>query len=349
MVGENVNFDVWGYMSSNVHKRITVTQVAKYAGVSRTAVYSVLSGKKTTTGVSEATRQKISHVLDQLGYIPNQTARSLVSGQSNAIGVLLSDSDTPLLRHLVYELGIIAAANGKMLTSSTSNCDPMIEKKCLEQFFSRGMDGVIIARTSPDVNNDILKKFIGHGIPVVILGALDNNISGARVVAFDEPREMELIAEFLNSRSLHRISYLGFSNNLSHFSQDRCRYLHDAVTRYADLQLINEKFIHNYDECREFAHKLVVAPVSSRPAVVVCYNDQLADLLINNLQICGMQVPQDISVIGIDGIPSEFHAKKITSVLLPPRAMAQAIYQSLWEDTGDVLIKPQFVVGKTTR
>ena len=72
-------------------KRITVSMVAERAGVSRGVVYAVLNPeKKTNIGVGEEKREAVRRVLDELGYIPDMSARALASGRTSRIGILMS-------------------------------------------------------------------------------------------------------------------------------------------------------------------------------------------------------------------------------------------------------------------
>ena len=75
-------------------RKITVRMVAEAAGVSRTAVYAVLNrDAKNNIGLRPDTRRKIEKTIEELGYIPNNSARTLVSGRSNNIGILLNTSN----------------------------------------------------------------------------------------------------------------------------------------------------------------------------------------------------------------------------------------------------------------
>ena len=80
-------------------RKITVRMVAEAAGVSRTAVYAVLNrDAKNNIGLRPDTRRKIEKTIEELGYIPNNSARTLVSGRSNNIGILLNTSNVMFSR-----------------------------------------------------------------------------------------------------------------------------------------------------------------------------------------------------------------------------------------------------------
>ena len=119
-------------------RKITVRMVAEAAGVSRTAVYAVLNrDAKNNIGLRPDTRRKIEKAIEELGYIPNNSARTLVSGRSNNIGILLNTSNVLFSRVIGDLLAERCVENGYMPLLEFYNFNLDLERRKLEMLFSR--------------------------------------------------------------------------------------------------------------------------------------------------------------------------------------------------------------------
>ncbi len=323
-------------------ERVTIKHVATHAGVSRAAVYAVLNKNNSTNiGISEATRQKVTSAISELGYIPNEPARTLASGVSKTIGMILQDSDTEMARHLCESVWDKFLARGYMVIPTYSSGDEEKERKLLINFLSKNIDCLILARLRPSANQDVMKQYEDFGIPVI-------NIS--KDIAFNEKRVMELAVDHAVKIGAESVGYLGFNKNLLFSSRERLANMHTQVEKHSGLVFNYTKEISSFDECKVFASNL--SEKKERPDVIVCYNDRLAGMLIVCLQLVGLNVPEDIGVIGIDGVIDPFLPVKLTSVSLPIIAMAEAIwsmFDSHCQNHSRCLIEPELIIGQSTK
>ena len=99
------------------------------------------------------------------------------------------------------------------------------------------------------------------------------------------------------------------------------KYLNEALKENG-LRLYGSYYIDSYQECSELIDFLFNK--KSPPNAIVCYNDQTANVLLNALAIKGYKVPQDVAVIGIDGLDDPFQVIPLTSVKLPFDEMGKA-------------------------
>ena len=166
--------------------RVTIRMVADRAGVSSAAVYAALNrNPRSNIGVSEEKRKTIQKVIAELGYIPNNSARMLVSGRSSNIGVLLNTIDVQFSRMLGRAISERCMQHGLMAFVEYYNFDPALERRKLEMFFSRGIDA-LVAIASGDFNRDLFEGFSANGIPLVFCEHNALSIANSRYVGVSE-------------------------------------------------------------------------------------------------------------------------------------------------------------------
>jgi len=196
-------------------RKITVRMVAEAAGVSRTAVYAVLNrDAKNNIGLRPDTRRKIEKTIEELGYIPNNSARTLVSGRSNNIGILLNTSNVMFSRVIGDLLAETCVEHGYMPLLEFYNFNLELERRKLEMLFSRGVDG-LFAITGGERNLDVYKRFTDFHLPLVMLG--HNTPGGPNVsrVGVSEERIAATLIDFLVGNRVKSVSYLTFSEMVS--------------------------------------------------------------------------------------------------------------------------------------
>lgn len=322
--------------------RVTVSQVAECAGVSRATVYAVLNEhKEVNIRVSEPIRRKVREAIEKLGYIPNETARTLVSGRSRTIGMILPDSGSNLIGKLTSEISRFFLERGFMVIPNFSDSSVECERALLNCFLAKNVDALIYTEVERDCNRKILDKFHEYGITTIGIG-LD--------VKFDEPRVMELAVAHAIAAGAARIGFLGYRNKIAFSVMERLHYLKLALLAHPELRLIDCTEVADYRECRGYAGRLAAGGPDC-PEVVICYNDHLAALLVQCLLLEGVRIPDRIGVIGIDGLPDAFNPMALTSVRLPIGKMVETIWNLFY--TGRVpeeavCIAPELIAGETT-
>lgn len=319
---------------------MTISHVADHAGVSRAAVYAVLNqNKKMNIGVSERTREKVLRAIAELGYIPNESARTLVSSRSRIVGLLLLNSESEFSLRLSDLVCRRFAGDGIMVIPAYSGNDAGQERELLRSFLARSVDCLIWARLDPEINADLVGLYHDYGVPVIHL---------AKDIAFDEDRVMTLAAEHAAACGAKRVGFLGYAGKMVFSGAERLARLRNAVAAASGLDFAGAAEVRDYSECLAFAKRIKAGDFSAD--IVVCFNDRLADLLIHCLNCVGCSVPDRVGVIGIDGYPNAFQPLELTTVRLPVEQMAAAlwnIYNGMaYADS--IVIEPELIPGKST-
>jgi DNA-binding LacI/PurR family transcriptional regulator len=280
--------------------KATIRDVAKKANVSVSTVSRVINQKGY---VHEETKVLVNKIINELGFIPNQLARSLTNRSSKIIGVIVPHIGPSFYGELLEGIESQAAAYGYKIMFCHTQDDPDRELEYLKFFEQYNIEGLIIA--SNFSNRD---KLADLNIPVVTVDhILDENIPS---ITSDNVKGGELAAKKLIEKGAKRIlvfrgpSFLlttmertiGFLNELKK---------HQIFADIFDFDLVNPDT------------KLIEEILRNNITVdgIFTFSDTLAFATLNILQKLGKKVPQDVQLIGYDNTPySKWVTPSITTI-----------------------------------
>ncbi|MDK2931623.1 MAG: hypothetical protein PWR07_1754 [Bacillota bacterium] len=290
---------------------VTIKDIAKIVGVSPTAVSRALNGHR---DIGEETRAKIKRVAQELGYRRNAIARGLVTRKTDTIGLfVLGRGATGFGDPFAYEviLGVmdtVSAAGYDLVLygvggpSNRGRCDgASYVGKCKE----RRVDGVIMMGLRTD---DPQYRSLGDlDVPCVLIDVAPPQ-DGIGFVASDNVLGAKNATEHLLSLGHRRIAML---NGHAHATVSAERLegykiaLMNAGIAYDPALTFEGDF--SSDSGARAAEYFMALPRDMRPTGVVAASDVMAIGLMQMLKAMGMRVPQDVSVVGFDDIPSAAH------------------------------------------
>lgn len=157
-------------------KPASIKDIASRANVSITTVSFILNGKAEKMRISQAVIEKVQTIITELGFTPNQVARSLRTGNTKTIGLIVEDISNPFFASIARKIEDKAYKKGYKISYSSTENDPVKAKDLIEMFKSRQVDAYIIAPV-PGIENDI-KQLLSDKIPVVIF---DRNLQDLEV------------------------------------------------------------------------------------------------------------------------------------------------------------------------
>lgn len=327
--------------------RVTISDVAKTAGVSVATVSKVINGRY---GVALATSARVQEVIDELGYESSLVARSLRSSRTNVIGILVAEFEpfsTELLKgtssaitHTGYEL--LAYSGGGRHGSNIG-----WERRYLSRLSGTLIDGAILV--TPTVVD-------AHpGIPVVAVDP-HRGRSGLTTVDSDNMRGARLATEYLLRLGHRRIGFLGGRPDLESARLREEGYR--AALKEAGIPVDpNLMRVGGYrsDTADQPAHELLT--MSDRPTAIFAANDLTAIRTMEVARALSLNVPGDLSVIGFDNVPeSALTSPPLTTVNQPIRRMgseAIALLIGLIDGTSDgdthLMLPTDLVIRGTCR
>ena len=276
--------------------RISIKDVALRANVSRGTVSHVLNGN-TEARIAPETQERVRRAASELGYIPNQMAKSLFRGKTQLIGVLMTGMENPFFTELLgaSETAISEAGYRRLVDASI----PYTAKARPEILSVWPVDGILMHAAIGRVSEGILGAPVSH-VPVVYL---DSPADANRdTVQFDLKPAMTAAAEHLLSGGHKRIGVVSPYDPFDLFVKQRHQSLYAAAAEKG-ARVISLK-LENDSRRGALNLGLTIAAMTprDRPTALICHNDHIAIGIYHGILRAGLRVPEDIAIIGVDGI-----------------------------------------------
>ncbi|MFU8851789.1 LacI family DNA-binding transcriptional regulator [Micromonospora sp. SL1-18] len=267
--------------------RATIREVAREAGVSASTVSRALS---TPEMVNAVTRERVLRAAQRLGYAPNRAARGLITGRTGNLGLIVPDLTNPFFPSVVKGVQARAREADYAVFLADTDEDPAAEVG-LVHALAKQVDGLILC--SPRGREEEIRDLTEHTTLVMV----NRRFGAIPSVVFDSVDGIRQAIAHLQALGHHRVAWVG-GPRTSWSNRDRLRALRTAASA-AGMELFVVGHFPPYFEGGVAAADLVVA---SGATSVIAYNDVMALGLLSRLRDRGVDVPRDISVIGIDNI-----------------------------------------------
>lgn len=193
-------------------KRITLADLAKLSGVSKTTVSMILNGQADQFRIKAETCQKVKEIAEQSGYRVNAYAKALKQQRSNVIGLVIPDLTNYGFALTAKTLEKLCRENGLQLVIACSDDNPTQEKLAIESLLNRQIDLLITAPTHQDPQ--YYQTIIKH-TPVLQLDRHIPNLALPYVISDDKPKIAELITHTIQHYQLTEYFYFGGQLSLS--------------------------------------------------------------------------------------------------------------------------------------
>ncbi len=280
-------------------KSPTIYDVADLAGVSSATVSYVLSGRRSgQSRISDETRERVLEAIEALGYVPDQTARSLRRRRTERVCLLVPRLGVPYYDLIGREMQQVADAHGySVIIQVAGSADT--EQFALDQLRRRLADGVLIVTPSYIDASDI-EPLVNAGVSVVVWS---NNITpkGFDVWQSTEDQAGRDAVNYLVDKGHQRIAFLGHFSNPYH--QRRLQIWKNAL---ADRKIsVDPGLIFQDNWSREGAYRAtrVMLQLQNRPTAILASSDIAAVSAVWVIRESGLRIPEDIAVIGNGNIP----------------------------------------------
>lgn len=257
--------------------------------------------------VSAETRDKVLATARGMGYRPNLTARSLITGRTATLAFVVPDLENPFFAAVAK--GVLAKARtaGYAVIVADSDEDPSQETELVRDL-AKQVDGVLLC--SPRSPDAVIVE-LARECPLVLVNRPCGDIPTVLIDNHDGVRQAMAHLRALGHRT---IAYVG-GPVASWSNRQRLAALHAVATEHVGLEVVDLGSFQPQVSGGIAAADLLLA---SGATAVLAYNDLVAFGLLNRLRQRGVRVPQDMSVIGVDDIPmSTLTSPALTSVGIP--------------------------------
>jgi DNA-binding LacI/PurR family transcriptional regulator len=324
-----------------VPKAPDIRTVAALAKVSIATVSRTING---SPAVSDRLMKRVWQAIEQLNYFPNTHARSLVSGRSRILGVIVENITNPFFPELIQNFEEVAVAHGYEILVSSSNSDPAILTTCVRRMLERKVEGVAVLTFGEE--EPVLDQLTHRDIPMVLAE-----------FKLDDPKTSTILLDYTTGirAAVHHLMELGH-RKIGFLAGPH--KLHSAITRENDFRTVTAEAGLEVDpswiiECDHTLRGGVAGfgrlrALPSQPTAIVCSNDMTAIGVLRAVYMSGLRVPQDLSVIGLDDIDfAEFTLPPLTTIRLSRADLARAAFDALrlQAEGGSNQIQREFLVS----
>lgn len=314
--------------------KVTSQDVARLAGVSQSAVSRVFTPG---ASVSVAMADKVRAAAEQLGYRPNVLARSLITGRSRIIGLVVAYLENQFYPVAIEHLSRALQAQGyHILIFMAENSDSQVNK-VIQELIDYQVDGIIAASVA--MTHDLSEQCAGAGIPVVLFNRDQEGQSHSAVTSANIAGG-GTVAEFLMAGGHKRIAHIaGWSGSST--GRDRRQGFEQALTAADRKPLAVIDGMYKRETAAEATRELMAMPTP--PDAIFVGNDHMAFAVMDVLRIeMGLRLGVDISVVGYDDVPlAAWPVYDLTTVRQPVNRMVSATVGMILGKIGDPTRPPE--------
>jgi DNA-binding LacI/PurR family transcriptional regulator len=333
-------------------QRVTQREVAKLAGVSYQTVSNVMNGN---AGMKDETRQVVLAAVKKLGYKPNLLARGLASQRTQTLGLLIHNDTNPFYNEIVIELDKAAKLHGYHLYLIYTSTNFAEHQDHLERLLMRDVDGILAVTGSSSMAE--IQTVISQNVPVVFIGLFEYDTKDTVFsVSADFRAAGELAAHHLLALGHERVAVI----TELEYHQYRVAGFKDTLK--ANSVNLPKAMIVGGDSSFASGHaaalQLLQEPIkkSARPSAIFATNDLMAAGALAAALDLGLEVPRDVSVIGLDGIQLGAYLRPaLTTVAVPKDTLAEMAMKTLvqlirgkTQESAIALTKPHLILRNST-
>ncbi len=306
-------------------RKVTSVDVARRAGVSQSAVSRVFTPG---ASVSKKMADRVRQAAQELGYRPNILARSLITGRSRIIGLVVAYLDNPFYPDALEKLSAALQERGyHILIFMAGNSDEDVES-VIDDLMDYQVDGIITA--SINLSGELTDRCRAAGIPVMLFNRSITN-SGLSAVTSDNRTGGAEVGRFLvaggHRKIAHISGWMGSSTGL-----DRRDGFVEALQAAGHTLHAEADGRYHRDTAAQAACDMMRA--ADPPDAIFVGNDHMALAVMDAVRSdLGLRVPQDVSIVGYDDVPmAAWAAYDLTTLRQPVNRMVSATVDTLLDE-----------------
>ncbi len=325
--------------------KVTLTMVAKAAGVSPSTVSRILNG---TAAVDPEKSKRVRETIDRLGFRPDHAARTLAGGRTSTVGVVTQFVDSPFYSEVLRGIENELRLQSHIPFFVSGHWDEREERACLDLLHDRRVDGIIALNSCL---SDIALQELSQRVPLVITG---RRLQGARIASldFDNIGGARAAVEHLLALGHERIAYISGPTNHPDARERLGGYMAALGAKaHRDPRLIVDA---DYQEEGGRTATLQLLDSGVEFTAILAANDQMAFGARLALFERGVRVPEDVSLVGFDDLYfSRYTTPPLTTVHHSAQELGRLASKALLalfagESVGHHLIATEFVIRQSS-
>jgi len=335
-------------------KKLSINDIANELHVAKSTVSFILNGKAKEKRISDELTERVLKFVKEKGYQPNQLAKSLSTGKTKMICLMVEKISDYFFSHIAFHLEALAYKNGyKIIYCSTEN-DPEKTRQLISLLRARYVDGYII--TPPVGIEAEIKALISDNLPVVLFDRYLPDVP-TDYVGLDNYKGTYDAIEFLVNTGAKKIALVTLASDQTQMIERRSGYL--AALKQHQLKSLILKV--SFENDTETTVKQCVQFIKDNPAIdaIVFATNYLALSGIKAINELGLNVPNDISIIAFDDHDVfNIYNPSISAIAQPLDEMAKQLFKTLLDkleskvrlkDLSKVIIQPELILRGSTK
>jgi LacI family transcriptional regulator len=279
---------------------ITMKDIARDLNVSVMTVSKVL---RNHGDIGRETRERVLNRVRELNYAPNQAARSLATGRTAAIGLVVPDLEHPFFSEIATAIARRIRKRNYGLIIASSEDNAALEQSELERMLARQVDAVILASVQTSAASPVFGRLGESGVPYVLIDR-DFPELGANYVGVDDREVGRVATEHLIRCGCRVVAHLRGPEVST--ATGRMKGYEDALRRHGvphdPKYVVKIKGGDARSEEQGYLAANRLLSMERRPDGIFCFNDEVAIGALRAILHKGLRIPADIAVIGVDNI-----------------------------------------------
>lgn len=309
-------------------QKLSINDIAKTLNVSKTTISFILNGKAKEKRISESLTKKVLDYIEANDYKPNQLAKSLSTGKTRTIGLMVEKISDPFFAQIAYHIEELADKKGyKIIYCSTENSTKKT-KELIKLFTERQVDGFII--TPPVGIEQEIQSILQDNIPIVLFDRYYETIETSYVTTSNYSSTYESI-KYLISKNYKNIAFVELDSEQSQM-RDRRNGYSTAIEEH--LLFPNITRIPFSSDKQQITSKIITLLTDNKQIDAIFFaTNYLAMAGIKAIQDMGLNIPGDIAIISFDDHDVfDIYNPPITAVAQPIKEMANQLINVLLAD-----------------
>lgn len=285
-------------------KKLTMSDIAKMAGVGKSTVSRYFNGGY----VKNETKEKIRKVIEKYNYEPNVLAQMLKAKKTNIIGIITPTLDSITSSRMIMSMDEYVRSKGYTPLIINTNHDELRELKSIQNFSKLNVDGIVLLATHLTMAHQ--KMTTDLNLPIVILGqSFKYGIS----VVYDDYNAGYDLGKYVADHGHKDILVVGVNNKDEAVGVIRKQGIYDALHDggVKNIHFIESTFSFDYtlSKISEYLNQHTL------PTIIICLTDNQALACYKELTLRGLKVPEDVSLAGFGGYEaSELITPNLTTI-----------------------------------
>jgi LacI family transcriptional regulator len=335
-------------------KKLSINDIANELHVAKSTVSFILNGKAKEKRISDELTEKVLKFVEEKGYKPSQLAKSLSTGKTKMICLMVEKISDYFFSHVAFHLEALAYKNGyKIIYCSTEN-DAEKTKQLISLLRARYVDGYIIT-PPPGIESEI-KALIVEGIPVVLFDRYFPNVA-TDYVGLDNYKGTYDAVEILVKTNAKKIALVTLASDQTQMIERQSGYL--AAINKNNLKTLIFKVPFENDTETTIQQSIQFIKEHSELDAIIFATNYLALSGIKAINELGLSIPNDISVIAFDDhdVFNIYHPT-ISAISQPLDEMARQLFKTLLDklenrvpltELTNVIVQPELILRGSTK